>query len=147
MSKIKKHIVPRTNQVGAWMPNMIDQVIEHERRYKEWRGVGDFSGIPLIGQQFLRHVLGSDFPEALYPHQREAIIRTIFAYEILGYKDILLNIVTGGGKTLIIAALAAYMRQVHDVLTALLIAPNTIVRDRLRKDFDPASPTFVYRRF
>src|SRR5581483_5209274 len=111
----------------------------HERQYKICRGKRDWGGIPLHGQQFLNYILGSDFPRQLYEHQKEAIIRTIFAYEILRYKDILLNVVTGGGKTLIIAALAAYMRQVHDIEVALLIAPNTIVRDRLRKDFDPES--------
>lgn len=131
------------------MPNLIEQVPGNNERYHEWRAKGEFDGIPLLGKQFIKHLLGHDFPQPLYHHQTEAIIRTIFAYEILGFKDVLLNIVTGGGKTLIIAALAAYMRQVHDVQTVLLIAPNTIVRDRLKKDFDPdpKNPTFVYRKF
>lgn len=145
--KTKATTKKRPNQVGAWMPNMIDQVTAHEERYKAWRAANEFAGIPLVGKQFLKYVLGSDFPRPLYAHQKEAIVRTIFAYEILDYKDILLNVVTGGGKTLIIAALAAYMRVVHDIQVALLIAPNTIVRDRLKKDFDPASPDFVYKKF
>src|SRR3989344_2215469 len=139
----------KVNQTGTWMPNMIDQVPDHSRCYRDWRSKGGFKDLPLLGRQFIEHLLSSNFPRPLYHHQKEAIIRTIFAYEILGYKDILLNIVTGGGKTLIIAALAAYMRQVHEIHTALLIAPNTIVRDRLKKDFypDPKNSNFVYRKF
>jgi type III restriction enzyme len=139
----------KPNQKGAWMPNMIDQVADNEVKYKGWRAAGDFDGLSLLGRQFLQRITSADFPKPLYPHQCEAIIRTVFAYEILGYKDVLLNVVTGGGKTLIIAALAAYMRIVHDVQSVLLIAPNTIVRDRLRKDFDPdpKNPHFVYRNF
>ncbi len=126
---------------------MIDNVVDHDKRYKEWRSTGRWDGVSLLGRQFIEHITGPNFPRPLYKHQQEAIIRTIFAYEVLGYKDVLLNIVTGGGKTLIIAALAAYMRIVHDTHVALLIAPNTIVRDRLKKDFDPASPDFVYKKF
>ena len=140
----------RANQTGAWMPNMIDQLAENDRRYKEWRGTnydGTFEGLPPVARQFIAHLTGPHFAPPIYAHQKEAIVRTIFAYEILGFKDILLNIVTGGGKTLIIAALAAYMRQVHEIQTALLIAPNTIVRDRLKKDFDPAERDYVYRKF
>ena len=62
---------------------------------------------------FLRH-LTVESPvrkyEVLWPHQREAVIRAIYTNELLkptdeGFKDILLNVVTGGGKTTIIAAL------------------------------------------
>lgn len=53
--------------------------------------------------------------QALWPHQREAVLRAIFSNEILkptdaGWKDLLLNVVTGGGKTTIIAAIMAYLR-------------------------------------
>src|SRR3989344_2848231 len=138
----------RPNQIGAWMPNLIDQVAESERRYKEWRGTnydGTFEGLSLVARQFIAHLTGPHFAPPVFAHQKEAIVRTILAYEVLDFKDILLNIVTGGGKTLIIAALAAYMRQVHEIQTVLLIAPNTIVRDRLKKDFDPAERDYVYR--
>src|SRR3989344_7767842 len=135
----------KVNQTGTWMPNMIDQVPDHSRCYRDSRSKGGFKDLPLLGRQFIEHLLSSNFARPLYHHQKEAIVRTIFAYEILGFKDILLNIVTGGGKTLIIAALAAYMRQVHEIQTVLLIAPNTIVRDRLKKDFDPAERDYVYR--
>jgi hypothetical protein len=51
----------------------------------------------------------------LWPHQRDAVLRAIFTNELLkprdaGWKDLLLNVVTGGGKTTIIAAIMAYLR-------------------------------------
>ena len=45
------------------------------------------------------------------------MLRTVYAHEVLGFagkdrqwKDLLLNVVTGGGKTAIIAALIAWLR-------------------------------------
>ena len=49
---------------------------------------------------------------------------------------LLLNIVTGGGKTAVIAALIAWLRVAHDVQKFALLCPNLIVRDRLEEDFD-----------
>jgi superfamily II DNA or RNA helicase len=91
--------------------------------------------------------------QTLWPHQREAVLRTIYADELLrqgdaGWKDLLLNIVTGGGKTAIIAALMAYLRVCHDVRSFLLLSPNTIVRERLRLDFEqPSRDDSVWRKF
>lgn len=89
----------------------------------------------------------------LWPHQREAVLRTIYANELLkpsdaGWKDLLLNVVTGGGKTAIIAALMSYLRVCHEVRSFLLLSPNTIVRERLRTDFErPSREDSVWRRF
>lgn len=93
--------------------------------------------------------------QALWPHQREAVLRTVFAYEILGFagkdhqwKDLLLNVVTGGGKTAIIAALMAWLRLCHEVRSFVLLSPNTIVRERLRLDFEqPSREDSVWRKF
>lgn len=91
--------------------------------------------------------------QALWPHQREAVFRAIFANEILkpadaGWKNLLLNVVTGGGKTTIIAAIMAYLRVCHEVRSFLLLAPNTIVRARLCMDFErPSRDDSVWRRF
>ncbi|MBK7330512.1 MAG: DEAD/DEAH box helicase family protein [Dehalococcoidia bacterium] len=46
-----------------------------------------------------------------------------------------MNIVTGGGKTAIIAALMAYFRVSHNVQRFVILCPNLIVRDRLESDF------------
>lgn len=39
----------------------------------------------------------------LWRHQEEALLRVVYAYELLQLKALLLNIVTGGGKTAIMA--------------------------------------------
>ncbi len=91
--------------------------------------------------------------QALWPHQREAVLRAIFVNEIFkphdaGWKDLLLNVVTGGGKTTIIAAIMAYLRVCHEIRSFLLLSPNTIVRERLRTDFEkPSRDDSVWRRF
>lgn len=91
--------------------------------------------------------------ETLWRHQREAVLRAIYANEILkphdpGWKDLLLNVVTGGGKTVIIAALMAYLRVCHEVRSFLLLSPNTIVRERLKTDFErPSRDDSVWRKF
>jgi type III restriction enzyme len=89
----------------------------------------------------------------LWPHQRESILRAVYANEVLkpkdpGWKDVLLNVVTGGGKTTIMAALMAYLRVCHEVRSFIVLTPNTIVRERLRLDFDqPSRPKSVWNLF
>jgi superfamily II DNA or RNA helicase len=79
---------------------------------------------------------------ALWSHQWEAFLRAVYVHEILrprgeriGNNGVLLNIVTGGGKTAIIAALIAYFRICHNVQRFVILCPNLIVRDRLESDF------------
>ena len=77
----------------------------------------------------------------LWPHQWDSFLRVIYAYEIerdelAQPNGVLLNVVTGGGKTAIIAALIAWLRLAHDVQKFLLLCPNLIVRDRLEDDFE-----------
>jgi len=77
----------------------------------------------------------------LWPHQWESFLRVVYAHEILGKAEIgadglLLNIVTGGGKTAVIAALIAWLRIAHNVQKFVLLCPNLIVRDRLQDDFE-----------
>lgn len=67
-------------------------------------------------------------------------MRVVYAHEILGKAEIgkeglLLNIVTGGGKTAIIAAVIAWLRIACGVQKFVLLCPNLIVRDRLEDDF------------
>jgi hypothetical protein len=64
----------------------------------------------------------------------------VYAHEILGKAEIgadglLLNVVTGGGKTAVIAGLVAWLRIAHGVQKFVLLCPNLIVRDRLEDDF------------
>ncbi|MBI4303628.1 MAG: DEAD/DEAH box helicase family protein [Chloroflexi bacterium] len=77
----------------------------------------------------------------LWPHQWEAFLRVVYSHEVLGSKAVgkhglLLNIVTGGGKTAVIAAVIAWLRISHGMQKFLLLCPNLIVRDRLEEDFE-----------
>ena len=71
----------------------------------------------------------------MWDHQLEGFLRTIYAFEVLGKKNCLLNIVTGGGKTAIIAAVIFWLKSVHNINKFLILTPNTIVRARLVQDF------------
>ncbi|MGH9785443.1 MAG: DEAD/DEAH box helicase [Terriglobia bacterium] len=80
-------------------------------------------------------------PATLWPHQWQSFLRVVYAHEILGKVEIgadglLLNIVTGGGKTAVIAAVIAWLRIAHNVQKFVMLCPNLIVRDRLEDDFE-----------
>lgn len=126
----------------------------HEKNFTEWREQG-YPGIPHAGAEFLRHLRSGRFRPKVdlwnekqwLKVQVEAIERCVYAFEVLGEKDLLTNIVTGGGKTTIIAAMIAYLMIVHDQNKFLILAPNTIVRERLVDEFDLHSPQYVYDLF
>lgn len=126
----------------------------HEENFKEWRKNG-YQGIPENGVLFLKHLRSPQFkPKIELWNQKqwekvqiEAIERCVYAFEILDEKDLLTNIVTGGGKTTIIGAMIAYLMIVHDQTKFLILTPNTIVRERLCDEFDPNSPTYIYEIF
>jgi superfamily II DNA or RNA helicase len=127
------------------------------KAYLNWVG-GSFRSpaVPDRVRDYLLH-LAVESPagkyQSLWPHQRDAVLRAIFTNELLkprdaGWKDLLLNVVTGGGKTTIIAAIMAYLRVCHEVRSFLLLSPNTIVRERLKTDFEkPSRDDSVWRRF
>ena len=130
---------------------------QHEKNFKEWRNSG-YKGIPDVGVDFLKHLGSRNFKpdlkvvkfwneEQWKKVQLEAIERCIYSFEVLGEKDLLTNIVTGGGKTTIIGAMIAYMMIVHDQYKFLILTPNTIVRERLDDEFDPNSSTYIYNVF
>jgi type III restriction enzyme len=107
----------------------------HEQNFRDWRQSG-YPGVPEKGRDFLRHINAPDFAPPLWGHQKEAINRCVYSLEVLGMKDVLTNIVTGGGKTVIIGGMIAYMMQVHGISQHLILVPNTIVRKRLLDAFD-----------
>ena len=78
-------------------------------------------------------------PDGLWSHQWEALLRTVYAREVarrdFWERGLLQNIVTGGGKTALIAATMVWLRLAHGVQRFLILCPNLIVRDRLRDDF------------
>lgn len=125
----------------------------HEANFKEWVKSG-FIGVPEAGIAFLKHLSSPLFKPKMelfsdkqWKMQLEAIHRCIYCFEILGEKDLLTNIVTGGGKTTIIGTMIAYMMIVHDQTKFLILTPNTIVRERLADDFDRNSDSYIYDTF
>lgn len=127
---------------------------KHEENFKKWRNAG-YAGIPPLGAEFLTHLRSRHFKPKLTlwneeqwrKVQLEAIERCVYSFEILGEKDLLTNIVTGGGKTTIIGAMIAYLMIVHSQYKFLILTPNTIVRERLVDEFDPHSDTYIYDVF
>ena len=117
-----------------------------EDEFLAWVDDG-YSGSPPETVEFLDEVLDPTREAKLWPGQRAGLLRTIYAFEVMGKRDLLLNIVTGGGKTAIIAACIAWLRRSHDVRSFLIICPNTIVRDRLRTDFQGAKVFYDFELF
>lgn len=124
---------------------------EHEVGYGEWCRGGYEVDLTDTGRSkvkdFLRNIDSPNFVPPLYKHQMESIKRTIYAYEVLGKKDLLIEVVTGGGKSVIIGGMIAYFMAVHGANKFLILVPNTIVRSRLKDEFNPESKTFIYNTF
>jgi superfamily II DNA or RNA helicase len=124
---------------------------EHEKNFIEWCRQG--YNLPLSEAQknkvkdFFKNIDDPNFVPPLYRHQAEAVKRIIYSYEVLQKKDLLVEVVTGGGKSVIIGGIIAYFMIVHDINKFLILVPNTIVRARLKDEFDPESKTFVYNAF
>ncbi|MFZ3122726.1 MAG: DEAD/DEAH box helicase family protein [Thermodesulfovibrionales bacterium] len=122
---------------------MFNAFRQYEKEYIDWVQ-GGYPETNIFTQDFISNLLEQDRKNRLWRHQEEAFLRTVYSYEILGRKNLLLNIVTGGGKTAIIATVIAWLRSCHNIQSFLIMVPNLIVRDRLETDFKDKS---VFRRF
>ena len=130
---------------------MFNQFVRYEQDFANWRRDG-YPGVRTETFQYIDFLSDPDNEQApregtLWPHQWEAFLRVVYSYEILGTKELgekglLLNVVTGGGKTAAIASLIAWLRVAHGVRKFVLLCPNLIVRDRLEEDFEEGK---VYR--
>ncbi len=127
---------------------------EHERNFLDWFKKG--YQVPSLSdvqkskaKDFLRNIDDPNFVPPLYRHQAEALKRIIYSYEVLNKKDLLVEVVTGGGKSVIIGGVIAYFMIVHNINKFLILVPNTIVRARLKDEFDPSpsNKSFVYHNF
>lgn len=118
----------------------------HEENFAAWCRDG-YLGIPDAGREFLKNLDSPNFSPPLWKHQVESLKRTIYGFEILAWPDLLLNVVTGGGKTVIIAGVIAYLHSVHNTRQHLILVPNTTVRARLVDAFAPKSSQYVFREF
>lgn len=123
---------------------MFNEFSSYEDEFQQWvKG-----GYPDTKSETLEYIRYLSDPEddaeprdgTLWPHQWDSFLRVVYAREIKRNEltlpnGVLLNVVTGGGKTAIIAALIAWLRIAHDVQKFVLLCPNLIVRDRLEEDF------------
>jgi len=98
---------------------MFNQFARYEDAFRDWRRDG-MPGLKAESYEYIEFLTSPDDDQAarvgtLWPHQWESFLRVVYAHEILGKAEIgadglLLNIVTGGGKTAVIAALIAWLR-------------------------------------
>jgi type III restriction enzyme len=122
---------------------MYNHFARYEQDFRKWVGGGYPDANPLT-RDFLEHLSSPDLPQKLWDHQREGLLRTVYAYELLHEKKLLLDIVTGGGKTAIIGGVIAWLKVCHDIHKFLVLCPNTIVGDRLEDDLKEGK---VFRDF
>ncbi|MCX6646268.1 MAG: DEAD/DEAH box helicase family protein [bacterium] len=124
---------------------MFNEFAKYERDFAAWRRDG-YPGVKDLTYKYIDFLTDTENDQApksgtLWPHQWESFLRIVYAHEILGHDEIgesglLLNIVTGGGKTAVIAATIAWLKLAHGVQKFVLLCPNLIVRDRLDDDFE-----------
>lgn len=104
--------------------------------YKQWKE-DQFPGVKEETKIFISHLLDENKAIKLWKHQIDSIIKIIYAYEIKEKNNLLLGIVTGGGKTAIIGGCIAWLKMSHNINKFLILVPNIIVKDRLERDFLP----------
>ncbi|MEM3698175.1 MAG: DEAD/DEAH box helicase family protein [Candidatus Bathyarchaeia archaeon] len=117
------------------MPYIFDK---YQDDYNDWKNSG-YPGCKTETIEFIEHLLHRA-ERQLWPHQKEAILRVIYLFEVksdVEKASYLLKIVTGGGKSLIIASIIGWLYYAHreDVNRFIIIVPNLIVKDRLAYDF------------
>lgn len=126
--------------------SMPDSFVHQDQEFKNWV-MSYYPGVQVKTLEFIEL--------QTWAHQKEAILRVIYSYEIkrdvLGDKY-LLRIVTGGGKSLIIASIIAWLKFAHDseINKFVIITPNLIVKDRLTNDFvrsDENNMTTVFEKW
>lgn len=113
---------------------MQDAFLKYIDNFEEWKSNGYF-GLLDGSKELIEHLTNKERNKKLWNPQLEGLLRVIYYYEILGKKNCLLNIVTGGGKTAIIAIVIYWLKSVHKINKFLILVPNLIVRDRLESDF------------
>lgn len=125
---------------------MKDSFLEHEENFQIWKDE-NFPGVKEETKAFIENLINPKKSRQLWNHQLDGTLRVIYSYEILGKNNLLLNVVTGGGKTAIIGACIAWLKYAHNQDKFLIIVPNIIVRDRLEKDFVTKPEDSVFKRF
>ena len=124
---------------------MFNRFARYEDAFRDWRR-GGMPGLKAESYKYIEYLTSKDDDQAartgtLWQHQWESFLRVVYAHEILGKAELgveglLLNVVTGGGKTAVIAAIIAWLRIAHNIQKFVMLCPNLIVRDRLDDDFE-----------
>ena len=124
---------------------MLNEFTRYEDEFQQWIDDGYPEGKPET-LDYIQHLCDpDDYAQpregTLWEHQWDSFLRVVYAYELKREEltqpnGVLVNVVTGGGKTAIIAALIVWLRLAHDVQRFVLLCPNLIVRDRLEDDFE-----------
>ncbi len=122
---------------------MQNAFLRHEADFQDWAESGFQPSKPETAEylQFLADPDDERLPRpgGLWRHQWDALLRVVYAREVGGRSlfgdGVLVDIVTGGGKTALIAATMVWLRLAHQVHRFLILCPNLIVRDRLEDDF------------
>ena len=111
---------------------MFNSFLSQEKKFQQWiDNRFEHEKIKPETKEFIFHILNPERERKLWRNQQEGILRAIYSYEVLGKKNLLLNIVTGGGKTAIISGIIAWLRMVYQIRNFVILVPNIIVRDRL----------------
>lgn len=125
---------------------MFDSFKQYESKFTDWIIEG-YPGVKPETKEFILNIVRRDRRKHLWKNQEKGLLRVIYSYEVLGKKNVLLNIVTGGGKTVIMAGVMAWLKMAHGVNKFLVLVPNLIVRDRLEDDFREAKVFKVFELF
>ena len=91
---------------------MQNAFLRYEQDVKQWVDAG-FPDVNPLTRDFLEHLRRDGAPKKLWKHQQESVYRAVYSYELLQMKNVLLNIVTGGGKTAIIGAIISMFSDRH----------------------------------
>ncbi len=110
----------------------------HGEKFEAWRKSRWIDSIRET-QIFLNHLLplGKVTGEKrLLPHQSESVQRVIYCHEFLKISPVMTTLATGTGKTVVMAAVMSWLFCLKKIQTFIVFCPNTIVRDRLKRDFE-----------
>ena len=111
----------------------------HGESYEVWRK-DRWASSCTETQKFLEHLLPLGTVQGekrLMPHQAESLQRVIYSFEHLHLNPLMTTLATGTGKTVVMASVMAWLACLEKIAnTFILFCPNTIVRDRLRRDFE-----------
>ena len=116
-------------------------------KFEVWRKSRWVDSSP-ITRTFLEHLLPLGKVEGekrFMPHQAEALQRVIYSFEKCDLNPLMTTLATGTGKTVVMAGVMSWLACRGEIAnTFILFCPNTIVRDRLKRDFESLS---VFKEF